>query len=223
MYTKRFLKCLLFLALFTSLTACKSKEDKALALIDKQMFSSLYDYESYQPVETQIDSAFNCAEFNEGVITLAMIAADDFDEFNDENDEMQDALRSMRLWSDSYSSYGRSEFRDAKEEAEEHLQNIKDLAKSLAQEMTGIRAQIDSLDNQFCGWKVTHKFRCKTKGGNSTLGTYIYIFDKDVKNILYKEDTEDEDLMKAKVIINEIAEMPDESFAEFIQKFNFDE
>ena len=40
------------------LSGCKSKEDKALEVIKNQMFQTLYDFESYQPIETKIDSAF---------------------------------------------------------------------------------------------------------------------------------------------------------------------
>lgn len=40
------------------LTGCKSKEEKALEAIKDEMFKTLYDFESYQPVETKIDSAF---------------------------------------------------------------------------------------------------------------------------------------------------------------------
>ena len=38
---------------------CKSKEDKANELIKDYMFKNLYDFESYQPIETTIDSAFH--------------------------------------------------------------------------------------------------------------------------------------------------------------------
>ena len=42
-----------------SFTQCKSKEDKANELIKDYMFKNLYDFESYQPIETKIDSAFH--------------------------------------------------------------------------------------------------------------------------------------------------------------------
>lgn len=40
------------------LSGCKSKEEKALEIIKNEMFKTLYDFESYQPIETKIDSAF---------------------------------------------------------------------------------------------------------------------------------------------------------------------
>ena len=216
---KRIIKVGIVLAACFSIGACKSKEDKALALIDKQMFSSLYDYESYQPVETQLDSAFNVAEYNEEILALGLLVSDDMDEVNDEIKEMKSAQRSMNIWSDSYSSYGRSEYYEARDAMKEHWEKAKTYGQKVALEMGMIREKAKEFDGSFCGWKVTHKFRCKTKGGNSTLGTYVYIFDRDVKEILYYEDTEDEDIVSAKKLIKEAIEMTEEEYKEFASTF----
>ncbi len=39
-------------------TACQSKEEKLNKLIKDDLFKTLYDFESYEPIETIIDSAF---------------------------------------------------------------------------------------------------------------------------------------------------------------------
>lgn len=56
---------------------------------------------------------------------------------------------------------------------------------------------------KFYGWRVTHKFRCKTKGGNFDLGNYVYVFDKEMKSIIYKEDLDDDNNDKIKNLIDE--------------------
>lgn len=38
---------------------CKSKEDKALAIIKEHFFRTMPDFNSYQPIETSFDSAFH--------------------------------------------------------------------------------------------------------------------------------------------------------------------
>lgn len=48
-------------------------------------------------------------------------------------------------------------------------------------------------ENSVIGWEVSHKFRCKTKGGYSTIGNYRFVIDKDFKSILIDEDIDDED------------------------------
>ena len=56
---KKTLLSFLALLLCLSFTQCKSKEDKANELIKDYMFKNLYDFDSYQPIETKIDSAFH--------------------------------------------------------------------------------------------------------------------------------------------------------------------
>lgn len=216
---KKLFKITVTLAMCLLCGSCKSKEDKALALIDKQMFSSLYDYESYQPVDTQIDSAFNVAEYDNEIIALGMLTSEAMDKSQKELDEVKSAQRTMNIWSDSYSSYGRSNYYEAKDEMKEHLQKANEYFKQAAIEMGMIREKAKEFDGAFCGWKVTHKFRCKTKGGNSTLGTYVYIFDKDVKEILYHEDTDDDDIASAKGIIKEVLNMTEEDYQDFASKY----
>lgn len=69
-----------------------------------------------------------------------------------------------------------------------------------------IKLLAQNITPDFYGWKVAHKFRCKTKGGNSEIGNYIYYFDKKIKNIIYQEDIDNEDLIRAKEFIKESLE-----------------
>lgn len=54
------MKKLLLLLVTTSifLVGCKSKEEKAQEAIKKEMFKTLYDFNSYEPIETKVDSSF---------------------------------------------------------------------------------------------------------------------------------------------------------------------
>lgn len=53
------MKKILFLAtVVLVMTGCKSREEKAAELIKQEMFKTLYDFESYEPIEIKIDSAF---------------------------------------------------------------------------------------------------------------------------------------------------------------------
>lgn len=100
-----------FLAL--AFTQCKSKEDKALALIDDYMFKTLYDYESYQPVETKIDSAFHTF-YNDSVINVyAYIVLKYQEEYDEARENFHEAESMMDIWSGSLSSYGRDKWDDA--------------------------------------------------------------------------------------------------------------
>lgn len=63
---------LLVLAI-VSFSACKSNEQKAAALIKDYMFKNLFDYESYEPIETSIDSAYNQPMMNIRFLLLPSI------------------------------------------------------------------------------------------------------------------------------------------------------
>ena len=54
-------KVLFLLVAIIALVGCKSKEEKAAEMIKKELFKTLYDFDSYQPIETKVDSAFYSA------------------------------------------------------------------------------------------------------------------------------------------------------------------
>lgn len=191
------------------LSGCKSKEEKALEAIKNEMFKTLYDFESYQPIETKIDSAFLSAYTDSIIIKHGYILNEFLKEANEALSEIKEANRSMEIWSDSYSSYGREQYYEAKNKADQGLENANLYIKIMNAQSDTIKLLAQNIKPDFYGWKVTHKFRCKTKGGDSTIGNYIYYFDKKVKNIIYKEDTEDEDLVKVKSLIKEAIEKED--------------
>ena len=128
----------------------------------------------------------------------------DYEKEREENlDKVESAISNMKIWSGSYSSLGRNEFTKAKAEGEKFMDRANTNLKMIIIASDSIKKLSANTKNEFNGWKVTHKFRAKTKGGNSTIGNYIYIMDKDMKNIIYQEDTEDKDIINAKKYIKE--------------------
>lgn len=66
-----------------------------------------------------------------------------------------------------------------------------------------IKERKQKIGRSFIGWEAKHKFRCKTKGGNFDLGNYLYVFDKDVNQILYSKDMDSKDYLQLVGIIKE--------------------
>lgn len=196
-------KLFLLFATVLFLYSCTSKEEKAQELIKNDMYKTLFDFESYEPIETIIDSAYysvytDTAFLNKGYRLAAIL------KILDENiDEIKDAQTTMNIWGDSYTALGRSKYNEAKAKADSRIKTSKIFLALTDSISSQIKDMAKATSSNFIGWKATHKFRCKTKGGQSTIGDYIYVFDKDIKEIIYKEDTEDEDLEKAKKLIKE--------------------
>lgn len=55
-----------------SFVSCKSHEEKIQDLIREQMFQTLYDYKSYEPIETiNIQEEFHTLQNDSGIMVLA--------------------------------------------------------------------------------------------------------------------------------------------------------
>ena len=183
---------LLFLLVVVLCVGCTSKEDKVNKLIKDDMFKSLYDFESYEPIETKIDSAFNSVFRDSLALALAQIISKQYIELRTDLENVKKEERIVDIWLDSYSSLGRRYLYEAKEKWLSSIEKAKETMSVINSTNLLIQEVNKTIGNEFIGWKVVHKFRCKTKGGNFDLGNKLYIFDKDIKNINYTEDLDDE-------------------------------
>lgn len=178
-------------------TGCQSKEEKAAELIKNELSKTLYDFESYQPIEIIVKEA-KASIYNDtacwkdgGVLAYGM------QQMMKYVNESKEAKEHMEIWGKpTYysSSYSDSQYYKYKEEYEEALEKVIDAGKICKSIAVRLKESAEKLDTtQIIGWEVSHRFRCKTKGGNSAIGDYRYIVDKDFKTVLLREDTDDED------------------------------
>lgn len=207
------MKKILFTIVSTAilLGGCKSKEEKANELIKDAMFKVLYDFASYEPIETKIDSAFTSVYTDSIIIGHAYFINIALEKANEYLDEIKDAQRTMEIWNDGYSSYSNSKYYEAKNKFNENLEKAKVCSNLMTLHLDSIRDRASFIEKVFCGWKATHKFRCKTKGGSPDIGNYEYIFDKDFKKIINKTDLDDKDYTKIKELIDEALKSKKES------------
>ena len=196
-----------------SFSQCKSKEDKANELIKDYMFKNLYDFESYQPIETKIDSAFHTI-YND---TTAMYYAYSMILSNEKQEDLESDYESIKtsidIWCDSYSYYSSYCYKKCQECREQARENIRKRMFWMARVESyrdSLVSLSDTLQNSFIGWQVTHDFRCKTKGGNPDIGHYVFVMDKDLKSIISKKDLGDDDEKEIKSIIDESLAMSEE-------------
>lgn len=192
-------KILLITFVSLSLISCQTREDKAAALIDKEMYKTLVDYESYQPVETVVDSAFFSPVTNPIFVEYAKSAYNNLMRCNAELEKAKYAKQRMDIWDSTLRSvFGRSQYDSALKEFESHLALAKDYHKQAIDLLTQIYNEAQEMPTGFCGWKAKHTFRCKNRGGDAIIATYIYYIDSEMKSILYCEDASDEELSNAK-------------------------
>lgn len=180
-----------------SLIGCSSKEDRANKLIVGRMSMTLYDYASYDPIETIVSEA-KASMYNDTSCwkTGTMLAAS-MKLGLEYAENMKEAKEHMEIWgppsyySSSYSDNKYYKYKSDYEEAVDSFKSTHEICKIIAE---SLREKITNLDeNSVIGWEVMHRFRCKTKGGYSTIGNYRFVMDKDFKSIMIDEDIDDED------------------------------
>ena len=80
------------------LVSCISDEDKAENLIKEKMFKTLFDFESYEPIETIIDSSFTTV-YRDSIIQNYAITRQAYSNLIDkEKRELEDIGSSIEIW-----------------------------------------------------------------------------------------------------------------------------
>ena len=175
------------------LVSCvKSPKQKAEALIKEQMQQTLYHPETYAPSATQVDSAFtpyDDPEFYEKTLKLAKLGMV-IDKYSR---EAKSAKSSMSIWSGPYqSSFDRNEYQEAKEKYNNAISKKEQAtkeAKALGEELK----KMFNEDSKFVGFKATHTYRANNNAGQTVGGKALFLFDKDMKQIVASFDMDGEE------------------------------
>lgn len=211
---KRFLFICLTLIIAFSFSSCKSKadkskEEKAAELISKELSKTLYDFDSYEPIETIVKEACQTAYNDTTCLRLAATISLTMDKGSNAFNEAQGAKDFMDIWgtptyySSSYSDRQyykyRDKFIDKHNDAVTYFSTAKMLGESLEE-------SIKFLDStKIIGWEVNHRFRCKTRGGLNDIRDYRYIIDKEFKAVIFKEDMDDKNSAMTRAVIDDAA------------------
>lgn len=185
------------ITLMLLLTACSSNEHKANKLIKQYMFESLYDYKSYEPTKTIVEPLKPELYFDEEVIEYAKTGiknAEDGTRLKEEVEQAEDDMEfaASLYYSSLQDNYHYKKAKKQYEEAKTALDYAERETLVCVYNVLAIHEELElTPSNENLGWKVTHKFRCKNRGGNIALGEYIFLIDNEFKEILNVYDTDD--------------------------------
>lgn len=188
---------LILLAALT-LSSCQSKQKKAEKVAAKIVKENLYIPESYDPVSTQIDSAFNTPYFDARIREIVNEISTTEYEVSKKKIDLDAAERSINLRK-RLSSNGRGlNIYDSQDiEAAQYRYS------TLNNEMIDLRTKIISLKrefgtivnsydyHEFIGWGIHHKYRAKTQSGIVDFGECVIIVGKDFKTTIRLVDMND--------------------------------
>jgi hypothetical protein len=187
--------------------SCQSKEKKASELIKKELSKTLYDFDSYEPIETTVKKAYNKPENDSICFTHAILIAIGLKETTEKLKDAKEAKERMEIWgAPSYSSslYSDRQYYKYKKEFDENMREAKEAHFAIQLISKSLEDTITCFDgSKTIGWEVKHRFRCKTKGGIYTIGDYRYIISSNFKKIIFQEDLDDEDYKAAHKIIED--------------------
>ncbi|MBR1625764.1 MAG: hypothetical protein IJ681_01325 [Bacteroidales bacterium] len=179
-------KVLILIAAAVIFVSCgKSPEQKANALIKDYIQKSLYIPDSYDPVETVIDSAFSPTDdpaFHQKLLKVYQLDQ----QFAKLDEEIKRAKSSMLLYANPFDSYTRNEYNTEKEKYENLLaqqEKIKEQAEKMNNEFQALGEKIKKEGKKFIGFKAKHTYRAKNNAGNVLMGKHWFLFDKDLTKI----------------------------------------
>lgn len=201
-------KCIFFILISLIMLSCQSNEKKVINLIENELSKTLYDIDSYSPIETIVVKAKQTIYNDTSVWSYADTMFFLYNRGKKMQKEADEAKENMYIWGPptAYSSlYSDRKYKTYKEEYDRKKNALElnlDLLKIMAETFNDTIQTLDN--NKIIGWEATHKFRCKTKGGYSTICNCRYVIDEKIENILIFEDLDDDESQEKRNLIEAI-------------------
>lgn len=151
-------------------TSCQSKESKAENVINTFFKESMYDYDSYQVISTEVTGEAKASPLRD---TTAINMAN----------RMRFDLEGWTVIARNIIMYN-VEYDWSVSQAENDYYNQE--VEWVNEKSKALGDYIDNFDTtKVVGWSAVHKFRCKDKNGKYRIAEYTFVIDSDFKKILY--------------------------------------
>lgn len=161
--------------------------EMAKTAVRKLVCDDLYYPNSYDPVNTTIDSVFYSYMTDEKCINAAIKLIDLRDSYSSAkaNYEQND-------WTIRFHGNPKGPFleRERNERAESEKE-MKRLSKEIKEEELIIKNRDSSNDGKFIGWQVVHKYRASNSKGVVSFGNVMFVFDSQMKQCYYRFSLDD--------------------------------
>lgn len=200
-------KLLFIIVSILIISGCKSREEKAVELIKKDLLSQ-HDLSGYEAVETKIDSAFISAHTDSIILNLAnRINTRITDEAELYLLKLKEKESLINLFKISGLTNSDELFIQAAYEFKDYSDKLSACYKTMQLDQDSIIERAKTLSKDFSGWQVSHAFKFNGDDGESYTADYIYVFDKDFNKILYSANINDENYISVKSLIDEALDM----------------
>lgn len=172
--------------------SCSSNQSKAEDLIKDYMFKNLNDYNSYEAIETKVDSCYTSIYTDSFIVKRA----DNILTFMLRNDELRKENEVHHNYIVNNAKYitldGVYEKFSAASDASIKIGRLMiENNKIMLNEAEIIKKKVGEFVSTLNGWQVSHRFRCKSAGGTYAIHNYMFYFDNDITKITSVIDLED--------------------------------
>lgn len=180
-----------------TVTSCKSKEEKAAELIKQELSHVLYDFGSYEPIETVVTEAKHIPTNDSACVNKSLDAIAYYELAVEYAEDSKSAFETMCIWGSPsrYStSYSDSKYYQSKSECVDAMKKVNICIKKYNSSIDDLKIMMKNTNtSETIGYNVEHTFRCKTMGGFWSIGHYRFIVDKKIKKIIFYVDEEEND------------------------------
>ena len=186
-------KVFLCFAMALVLYGCKkSLEEQAQEAVKNELRTSLYHFDSYEPLKTEVDSAFNEPINDPEALELMKSLSEQYTRIEGLVRQLDNAEESIAIWSSSrgYSEMAARSYNEGLKDKADAEDKMKKCATETWKTMLDLSLRIEQADKTFIGWKVKHRYRAKSREGDPSIGNDVYIFPEDFKKPLLSLDEE---------------------------------
>lgn len=204
-------RLVLILMVVPLLVGCGGRERRAEKIAKETVVKNLYYPDTYEPVETVVDSAYVTIYTNRDALSAAYEIIDLERERERLQMDYEHALSSVSIYGDytyGRSAYRKEKHRQAKEELADAEKMLKKCEADLKRQKTIIRTCYETInEGEFCGWIIAHRYRAENGAGMTRMGDILILTDKDMENIVNVftiDEFDDHNINKLKDVIDEV-------------------
>lgn len=185
------MKKILVLLTLTMLTAScvKSREEKAAEFAANSIKKVLNYPDSYEAVETQVDSAFSSVYYDTKACETAYDILEQRKEQESIEEDFRSAKTSVALDAVSFgiaSAYQIESLRQSKEKLEKVASELEKVKDKIQEDKDIILARYRAIkQGEFWGWGITQRYRCANGAGDKSINNALLITDTEFKEVYF--------------------------------------
>lgn len=160
-------------------------QNKVAGYMRDAICENLYYPNTYDPVKTTIDSVFygpltdgECVQAAEELIDLRS-------QYSSAQHAYNDAIDQIKFF--GRTDLGSNHWGKDRDEAKARMQNLQE---KIEQRQLKIRNRDTSMDGEFIGWQVAHRYRAANSKGEVSFGNVLYILDPTLSKSYFRYSLE---------------------------------